>query len=124
MAFTYDLTTSRGQTRLLIPDTVEAAALFTDSEIDWFLSQETTPKLAAALAWEILARDRSKLAAMVTLGQYSTREQAAKDLLEMARAVRAQAGGGLQTGTLAANDDKFESYRPEWRSPDDDPVVE
>lgn len=124
MAFTYDLTTNRGQTRLLIPDTVEASALFTDEEIDWFLTQETTPKLAAALAWEILARDRSKLAAMVTLGQYSTREQAAKDLLEMARAMRAQAGGGLQIGTLAASDDKFESYRPEWRSAGDDPVVE
>lgn len=38
MAFTYDLSTSRGEVRFGIGDTNEAHALFTDAEIDHFLS--------------------------------------------------------------------------------------
>jgi len=37
MAFTHDPTTDRGKTRLLISDTVEATAAFTDAEIDALL---------------------------------------------------------------------------------------
>lgn len=38
MAFTYDIATSRGKVRLGLADTQEATGIFTDAEIDHFLS--------------------------------------------------------------------------------------
>lgn len=38
MAFTYDPTTDRGKVRLLVRDSSEATAVFSDAEIDAFLS--------------------------------------------------------------------------------------
>lgn len=38
MAYTYDVSTSRGQVRLAIGDTSEAHAVFSDAEVDRFLS--------------------------------------------------------------------------------------
>ena len=58
MAFTYDPTTSRGQVRLLIYDTDTVNAdrqIFTDAEIDAFLSMNTSiVKLSAASALEAM----------------------------------------------------------------------
>ena len=51
MAFTYDPTTDRGQVRLLLADTNVADAtlqIFTDAEIDAFLSMEGSVVLLAA----------------------------------------------------------------------------
>jgi|GEM_PF-3308082 len=53
MALTFDVTTSRGKVRLLIHDTDTATAanqLFTDAEIDAFLSLENQEVYAAAAA--------------------------------------------------------------------------
>jgi hypothetical protein len=53
MAFTFDPTTSRGKVRLLISDTDDVTAanqVFTDAEIDAFLSLEDNEVYAAAAA--------------------------------------------------------------------------
>ena len=39
MAFTYDISTDRGKTRLGLGDTTAAAYVFEDEEIDYFLSK-------------------------------------------------------------------------------------
>jgi hypothetical protein len=60
MAFTYNLATNLGVVRLLIPDRVEADAIFTDAEITAFLTAENDiVKLAAALALETIAADEA-----------------------------------------------------------------
>ena len=48
MAFTYDVSTDRGKVRLLCRDTVEASAVFSDAEVDAFLSLADSDKLLAA----------------------------------------------------------------------------
>lgn len=53
MAFTYDPTTDRGRVRLLVSDTDDQTAanqVFTDAEIDAFLSLEDNEVYAAAAA--------------------------------------------------------------------------
>ena len=53
MAFTYDPTTDRGRVRLLVADTETARAedqIFSDAEIDAFLSLESNEVYAAAAA--------------------------------------------------------------------------
>jgi hypothetical protein len=55
MVFTYDLTTDVGRCRLMVPDRVEDAPIFTDQEIESFLAIEGDVKLATALALETIA---------------------------------------------------------------------
>lgn len=63
MAFTYDPTTSRGRVRLLVRDTVEADAIFTDAEVDALLSLSGSDVwLAAASAYRALAGDAARVA--------------------------------------------------------------
>jgi len=64
VAFTYDDTTPRGQVRLLIGDTDTVTAanqIFTDSEIDAFLSLEGNDvRMSAAAACESIAANQAR----------------------------------------------------------------
>lgn len=98
MAFTYDPTTSRGQVRLIIGDTdtdTVANQLFTDAEVDAFLSMEDdVVKLAAAQALETIASRQALLQKKVKIGDLSTDGPAvAKALREHAAQLRASADG-------------------------------
>lgn len=54
MAFTYDISTTRGQVRFASGDTNEGAAIWSDAEIDWAITQGTT--VGGSVLW--LARQR------------------------------------------------------------------
>ncbi|HEY3281396.1 MAG TPA: hypothetical protein VGN26_03915 [Armatimonadota bacterium] len=127
MAATYDLATNIGKVRLRICDTDIALALFSDAEISEFLiaSRNNVP-LAAAEAYETLARDRARLARVVQSGTYKTEKHAIADLLKLADALRKGALPiGAETGILVSSDQEMlEEYRPTWRGIFDPPVVE
>lgn len=55
MAWTYDITTSRGKVRFLIQDTNTNIQLLTDAEVDFALSQSTNLYRAAAIAARAIA---------------------------------------------------------------------
>jgi hypothetical protein len=72
MPDTYDLSTDIGKVRLLIPDRNYLDPVFTDAEIDQFLSIEgANVKLAAALALEVAAADDAKTFKIMKTGQDS-----------------------------------------------------
>jgi len=60
VAFTYDLTTTRGKVRLALADTVEAEAVFTDAEIDYLISEGGAVDGAALAGLRILLVDRAR----------------------------------------------------------------
>lgn len=71
MAFTYDLSTNRGKLRLRIGDTDSANQIFTDAEIDEFLSTEgDNLNLAAAFGLETMASSAALLAKLEEIGDY------------------------------------------------------
>lgn len=71
MAFTYDATTTRGRVRLLVRDTQEAQAVFTDEEIDAFIALVGDDALlAAALACRDLAARGVKQFPGVSVGGF------------------------------------------------------
>lgn len=73
MAFTHDAATDRGKVRLLCRDTVEATAIFTDVEVDAFLSiHEGDVKLAAAEALDTVASNQALLLKKLKLGDIGT----------------------------------------------------
>lgn len=91
MAFTYDVSTDRGKVRLLITDVVEANALFQDAEIDAFLSMNTTVRLSAAAALEVIAASEVLVLKKITNLDLETDGPAvAKELRELAKQLRAQ----------------------------------
>lgn len=75
MAFTYDLSTDRGKTRLKIRDTDTADAtrqLFNDEEIDFFVTEAVNDlNLAAAGALDAIAANAALLAKAQKIGDYS-----------------------------------------------------
>ena len=93
MAFTYDLTTDRGKVRLLSTDSVAAYEIFSDTEIDAFLSLESSGvKKAAALALETIASSEVLVQKRIKLLDLSTDGPAESDaLLKRAGLLRAQA---------------------------------
>lgn len=81
MSFTYDLETDVGKLRLEIGDNnlsnitgddrTKWSCVFTDEEIEYFISKEDTLNLAAAAALDAIANDKAKLAIRETLGDYT-----------------------------------------------------
>jgi len=60
MTFTYNLTTDRGKVRLYAQDTISANAIFSDDEIDAFLTANSSDVYAAAAdALEIIAANQA-----------------------------------------------------------------
>ena len=75
MAFSYDLSTARGKTRLKIRDTDIVNAdrqIFQDDEIDFFLTEAGADlNLAAAGALDAVAANAALLAKMEKIGDYA-----------------------------------------------------
>src|SRR5689334_5510687 len=129
MSFTYDITTDRGKVRFLSTDTDSTSYVFEDAEVDAVISlQPSNLYAAAALLCETWARSRSKLSKMVRASDGTiTQRYSMQELLDLARSLREAAlNGALVTDTLsvATPNEMLDSYRPEWRSVDDLPVVE
>lgn len=59
MAFTYDITTERGQVRLGLGDTTAAAFIFEDDEIDYFLSKGGTVTKATVEGLRVLLASKA-----------------------------------------------------------------
>ena len=92
MAFTYDPTTDRGKVRLIVPDRVDTGHVFTDAEIDTFLTMEVDVRRSAALALETIASDEAMVLKVIKLGDLSTNgAQLSEALLKRAAALRTQA---------------------------------
>lgn len=91
MAFTYDVSTDRGKVRLLITDVQEANPLFQDAEIDAFLTLNTSVRLAAAAALEVIAASEVLVLKKITiLDLESDGPAVARELRELAKQLRAQ----------------------------------
>lgn len=94
MAFTYDVSTDRGKVRLLITDVQEANPLFQDAEIDAFLALNTSVRLAAAAALEVIAASEVLvLKKIVNLDLETDGPAVARELRELAKQLRAQDSG-------------------------------
>jgi hypothetical protein len=93
MTFTYDLTTSRGKVRLLAIDSDSTYAVFSDDEIDAFLSMEdNSVKRSAALALETIASNDAFRVKKVSLLDVSADGVSVSDaLLKRAALLRKQA---------------------------------
>lgn len=96
MAFTYDLTSERGQVRLLITDTDHDNPIFQDNEIDFFLSNTAVDgsndvNLAGAKALETIAASEVLVQKKIKLLDLTTDGPAvAKSLREAAAILREQ----------------------------------
>jgi hypothetical protein len=100
VAFTYDLSTSRGKVRLGLADKRAESAIFTDAEIDHFLSTGGTVDEAINEGLRVL------IAAHAAKGD--------TDRVDALSAVLAQRGGDLPTlsvgeGAALPTDDAYES---------------
>lgn len=127
MAFTYDLTNDIGKVRLMISDTVSTDYIFTDEEIQAFLSmQENNLYLTAAQAYGTIIRSRALLSRAVSREGYSSQEHALSELRQLVKDLEQQAitAGGIQTADFKITDEHFEGYRPGYRDLNGDPVVE
>jgi hypothetical protein len=93
MTYTYVLTNTTGQVRLLIPDRVEADAFFSDEEIAAFLALEgANVRRAAAMALETMASSEAYVQKAIRVLDLSTNGPAtAASLLDRAARLRAQA---------------------------------
>lgn len=102
MVFTYDLATSIGQVRLLIPDRVDSGHIFEDTEITAMLTIEgNVVKLGAALALETIASDQAMVLKVMRLLDLTTDGAKVADaLLKRAAALRAQADAEDATGAF------------------------
>lgn len=93
MAFTYDLSNSIGKVRLLIPDSQETTAVFSDEEISAFLALESSSvRRATALALETIASNEALTLKVVRLLDVQTDgAKLADSLLKRAATLRQQA---------------------------------
>lgn len=92
MAFTYDLTTDRGQLRLLITDVDYLNPIFQDNEVDFFLSHTAIDggndlNLAAAKALETIAASEALVQKKIELLDLKTDGPAVADSLRKAAAL-------------------------------------
>lgn len=92
MAFTYDLTTTVGKLRLLIPDRVTPSHLFEDDELTAFYTMEANNvRLGAAAALEAMASDQVMVLKVIRLLDVTTDGAKVSDaLLKRAAMLRAQ----------------------------------
>lgn len=91
MAFTYDVSTDRGKVRLLITDVQDAKPLFQDAEIDAFLTLNTSVRMAAAAALEVIAASEVLvLKKIINLDLETDGPAVARELRELAKQLRAQ----------------------------------
>jgi hypothetical protein len=92
MAFTYTLTTSIGQMRLLLPDRVTPGHIFEDDELQAFLTLEGDIRTATALALETIASDQVLVLKVMSLLDVSTSgDRVSAALIARAKLLREQA---------------------------------
>jgi len=102
MAFTYDVTTDRGKTRLLCTDTNSDVYLFSDAEIDAFLSMaiNNDVRRAASMALRTIAANEVLVQKRIKLLDLSTDGPAeAEALRKLAESLEDQANTEEASGT-------------------------
>lgn len=113
MTFTYDPANSIGKVRMLIPDRVEDDAVFSDEEIEAYLSMnDSNVRRAAAEALETIASDEAMtLKVMSTLDLTTNGASTSASILERAKILRdkadeadlAEDGGGFDYAEMDVN---------------------
>ncbi len=91
MSATYDLTTDVGKVRLLISDKDIANAVFSDEELEVFLTSEGSVKLGAAAALEAWAASYAANPDNEHIGDYSYGQSVSAKMLDLAAKLRAGA---------------------------------
>jgi hypothetical protein len=86
--FTNDPTTDIGFIRLLIGDTEQNEASFSDEGLQAFLTRTGSVKEAAAIAYETWARNQAKIAKVMEERDFRNEREAITALLEAANAIR------------------------------------
>ncbi len=120
MAFTYDLTTERGQVRLLITDTDHDNPIFQDNEIDFFLSNTAVDgtndvNLAGAKALETIAASEALVQKKIKLLDLTTDGPAvAKSLREAAALLREQSENEGDIDVIEQNLNVFNARQIIW----------
>lgn len=106
MTFTYDPTTNAGKVRMLIPDRVEADAIFSDEEINAYLEMNGDGvKYAAADALDTIASDQALTLKVITLMDLQTDGAAtAAALIKRAASLRTQADAETEAKEADAGD--------------------
>ena len=96
MSYTCDLTTPIGQVRLIVPDSTEAYALFSDEEMSALLAMEDdSVKRTAALALETIAASTAMVQGYIkTAGLQTDGSKAAGLLNARAAMLRQQVADG------------------------------
>jgi len=117
VSFTYDVTTPRGQVRLLLSDVDAATAVFQDAEIDAFLALEgDSVKLAAAQAIDANATNEALASKVIKDHQLSTDGAKVADAMRKhAQALRDQVAGYDDSGVFEIVD--FTTSWPEGTEP-------
>lgn len=88
MTTTYDITTDTGKIRLKIGDKDVANAVFTDEELQAFLTDEGSVILASAAALEAWAATYAANADSEHIGDYSFTQTITKKMLDLAQRLR------------------------------------
>jgi len=118
MAHTYDVSTSRGQVRLLLDDTVTGSWTWTDSEIDAFLTLgDQNVFQSAAVGWRNVAASFKKLITTRFFGEvYVDPTSARKAAMEMAKEYEelAQADASMQMTQLQQKIDLYGRDRTDY----------
>jgi hypothetical protein len=114
MAFTYDLTTTRGQVRLALADTVEAEAVFTDAEVDHFIDLGGTVAASAIEGLRVLLVDAARrhrrfVAQGLTLDTKGQTDAIRAAILELGGLPTAEV---LQPSALPSDEGWVEIYTP------------
>jgi len=91
MTVTYDITTSVGQVRLLIGDKTIADPVFTDEELQYFITFEGSVNLGAAAALEAWAAQYGANADNEKIGDYAYAQSIVTKMLALAANLRATA---------------------------------
>jgi len=105
MAFTYDLSTERGQVRFLIPDSNEDSHELRDAEIDWFLTAKSNNvRLAAVDACRWLARKYSQQPNFTADGVQWSGSTRAEQYAKRAAELAAEISGGMGSVPLKRTD--------------------
>jgi hypothetical protein len=108
MAFTYDVSTPRGQVRLLCTDADAANQIFSDAEIDAFLALEADDvRYAAAQALDTIASQQVLLLKVIRLLDLQTDGAAvAREVRQRAQDLRDQADSdaGFDIAEMVPND--------------------
>jgi hypothetical protein len=110
VAFTYDLTTNRGKVRLRLADTVSDGHVFTDAEIDYFLTVGGAVNTAVIEGIDVLLVDAARREKAVNLTGTAVNDKGRTEALLKARAIYALEDlprASVSFGALIPSDEGF-----------------